>query len=132
MNNISTICTYLWRKARHDDMAPHCAEAEAVRNMRDLYVWAELVARGPSSDGLLSPNDLDLESEANYGDLGGEMNMAVRVGKAAMRICEWVDDGEAWDSCQSVVDELRDLVENDQGGRIVEVDNITEDGVNML
>lgn len=128
MDNISTICTHLWRKARHDAIAPHRAEADAVREMRDLYAWAELVARAMDSDGLLSIDGISVDSESvsEYGTSGGggaaaaessgEMEVPIRVGRAAKRICEWVGDEEAWDSCQSVCDELRQLDDMGRGG----------------
>lgn len=125
MDNISTICTHLWRKARHDVMAPHRAEADAVREMRDLYAWAELVARAMDSDGLLSVDDISTDggSVSEYGPGGGAgfngsggVEVPIRVGRAAKRICEWVGDEEGWDSCDSVCNELRELGEKDRDG----------------
>lgn len=123
MDNISTISTHLWRRARHDAMAPHRAEADAVREMRDLYAWGELVVRGREMDGLL---DTDVDGEMEEGEIGGVGEDDVgstscggvgikgkvtplRVGGAAKRICEWMGDDEAWDKAQSVVVDLKGL-----------------------
>ena len=56
-------------------MAPHRAEANAVRVMRDLYAWSEVVATGLESEGI------DIGDEE-----GGDVGM--KVGRAAKKLCQ--------------------------------------------
>ncbi|PBP28218.1 hypothetical protein BUE80_DR000730 [Diplocarpon rosae] len=109
MDNISIISTYIWRKARCDDMAPRLAEADAVRGMRDLYAWSEVVARG------LESKNID-DGEADDGGSGADEeaeDLGMRVGRAAKKICQWLGDGQAWDECHGVTKELRGLSERE-------------------
>ncbi|PBP27147.1 hypothetical protein BUE80_DR001928 [Diplocarpon rosae] len=120
MDNISTISTHIWRKARCDDMAPHRAEADAVRGMRDLYAWSEVIARGLESkaidDGRADGGGSEADEDAE--DLG------MRVGRAAKKLCQWLGDGQAWDECHGVTGELRDLSEREvPGGWISEIED---------
>ena len=57
-----------WCKARNDGMAPHRAEAEAVRVMRDLYVWGEAVAWG-LEEGVGLGEDVEMGSLDGWSDL---------------------------------------------------------------
>ncbi|KAE8440802.1 hypothetical protein EG329_006558 [Mollisiaceae sp. DMI_Dod_QoI] len=122
MDSISTICTRLWRKARRDGMAPHRAEADAVRDMRDLYAWSEVVAKCMESDGLedgesgLESDDHGLENGRASETLEGTGFPGMRVAKAAKCICQWLGDEDAWDTCDTVMGELRDLAEDGRGG----------------
>jgi len=93
MDNISKIYTHIWRKAQNDLMAPHRQEAEAVRVMRDLYAWGEIVVR--SIDG----NGFENESSVEGGVLGGTgfgVGHSERVGEAVKRFCDWLGDRDAW------------------------------------
>lgn len=119
MDNISTICTRLWRKARRDPMAPHREEAGAVGEMRDLFVWGEVVARCMESDGLDDGSEDDSGSDVavrGARDWNG-IDVAfpgMKVVKAAMKLCNWLGDEDAWDTCDMVMGELRDLVEDER------------------
>jgi hypothetical protein len=104
MDNISTICTHLWRKARKDVMAPHRAEAETVRVMKDLYEWGEVIARG-----------LERDTDEDGGD-SGEMGM--RVVEAARLFCKWLGDGRAVVECEETGEELRGLMEGNRGAGV--------------
>ncbi|KAI6717110.1 hypothetical protein JHW43_000285 [Diplocarpon mali] len=120
MDNISTISTHMWRKARCDDMAPHRAEAEAVRGMRDLYSWSEVVARGLDGEGI------DDWRARGGGDGAGEEteDLGIRVGRAAKKLCQWLGDGQALHECHGLTRELRDLSEREAlGGWISEIDD---------
>ncbi|CZR50706.1 uncharacterized protein PAC_00580 [Phialocephala subalpina] len=118
MENISTICTRLWRKARHDPMAPHREEASAAREMRDLYVWGEVVARCMESDGLDDGDENGgFGSDVTVigpGSGGNEVRVpGMKVARAAERICNWLGDEDAWETCDTIKGELRDLVEDE-------------------
>jgi len=119
-------------------MAPHRAEADAVCDMRDLYAWAELVARGMDSDGLLDMelvelDDLDRDGAINHEPGWVELDIWRRLVVAAKRICEWLADAEAFERVRRVEDELRVLEEfgvdrlggqtSDGGGRISYLDD---------
>lgn len=100
-------------------MAPHRAEADAVREMRDLYAWSEVVARGLESEGI------DIGSKENSEDGVDENDdIGMRVGRAAQSLCEWLHDGTAEDECHGIMGELGDLSEREvAGGRISEIDD---------
>lgn len=98
MDNISTISTHLWRTARADPLAPRRAEADAVTDMRDLYRWGEIIARGihihdessPYSPAFLDTTINSLSSSSETG-LDLEMGMGVEVED---EIGEGVRDGK--------------------------------------
>ena len=120
MDNISAICTHMWRKARNDDMAPRRAEADAVRAMRDLYAWGEVIVRGLEDGG---QGDVDMRSVDGCGLQGWsreegwhrEESEAVRVGEAAKRLCRWFGDWRKWETCEEVLEMLRGLEEREFG-----------------
>ncbi|KUJ22376.1 uncharacterized protein LY89DRAFT_575666 [Mollisia scopiformis] len=112
MDSISRICTQIWRKARRDLVAPHREEADAVREMRDLYKWSEVVARCMESDGL-DDGEGEVGSEVSGTEDDGLGFPGMSAAKAAKRICQWLGDEEAWDTCDTVMGELRDLGEGD-------------------
>jgi hypothetical protein len=110
MDNISKICTHMWRKARSDGIAPHRAEAQTVRVMRNLYAWGELVVRAFEGGVGEEDDEMDLPMDAKserWSDLGE--SVAVRVGEAAENFCGCLKDRRAWNTCHDVVKELRDL-----------------------
>jgi len=114
MDNISTISTHLWRKARSDIMAPHRAEAEAVRSMRNLYIWGEKVVRGMEGEGFLNE----------------EGQMGVGAGEAALRICGWLGDEQARGFCMGVLGTLKQLErEGRKGGGVFGSVTESEDGI---
>ncbi|KAJ5032572.1 uncharacterized protein L3040_009172 [Drepanopeziza brunnea f. sp. 'multigermtubi'] len=125
MDNISTICTHTWRKARGDEMAPHKAEADAVRVMRDLYSWSEVVVRGLDSNGDGSGDgDGDGGNEPS-GDCGW------KVGWAAKKLCQWLGDEGAWDECHVITGDLRNLSEREAARRrISEIDDESDESGN--
>lgn len=91
-------------------MAPHRAEAETVRVMRDLYAWGEVVVR--AFEGGVFEEDVDMDEESErWSDLGE--SQAVSIGKAAKRFCEALRDRRAWNLCDDVVRELRDMEERE-------------------
>lgn len=105
-------------------MAPHREEAAAVREMRDLYVWGEVVARCMESDGLDDGNEYG-DSESGVTVLGpggggtgsdGVRYPGMKVARAAERLCNWLGDEDVWDTCDTIMEELRDLVDIDGGG----------------
>jgi len=108
MDNISMICTYMWRKARSDGMAPHRAEAKAVRVMRDLYAWGQLLVQGFQDD---ENEDEDEEMDEGETEEGwdGEESLAMMVGQAAKRLCSELRDWRAWGVCDDITTDLRDL-----------------------
>ena len=75
-------------------MARHSAEADAVRRMRDLYAWGEIVVRSVEYGW-------DYESE----DDGGSTVTGVpeggidRICEAARWFCLGLSDQEAWNEC---------------------------------
>jgi hypothetical protein len=115
MDNLSVISTHLWRKARSDGMAPHRAEADAVRAMRNLYAWGEILVRG-LEEGVYGRQDEEMETESGLSSLGEEEGEVVRVGEAAKRLCEWLRDRRAWGVCERVLKELRKLEEQSEDG----------------
>lgn len=119
MDNISSISTHVWRRARSDGMAPHRAEADAVIAMQDLYTWSEVVVRGLDCDGY----------DGDEGD--GEDGAGLKVACNAKQLCRWLGDEEAWLECGSVLGQLKGLMDGETGeGRISEVDEENE-GVNI-
>jgi hypothetical protein len=108
MDNISIICTHMWRRARSDVLAPHREEAGAVRDMRDLYAWGEIISRAFQSDDL-EEGDMDWESARGSLCSGLGTNVWTKVGEAAKKLCEWLGDAEASDICEGVVNELKEL-----------------------
>jgi hypothetical protein len=108
MDNISAICTHIWRRARSDALAPHREEAEAVRAMRDLYAWGEIITKGFQGDDLE-----DAECRSAMGSLSSSAGNDVwaRVGEAAQNLCQWLGDNVALGICERLVDELGDLKE---------------------
>jgi hypothetical protein len=117
----------MWRKARNDGMAPHRAEAEAVRVMRDLYSWGELMVKGlEESGGLGFGEDEEMESLGGWSE---EESGAVRVGDAAKSLCRWLRNRRAWDTCEEVLEELRELEECEFRRESGEV---SEDGVGII
>lgn len=111
-------------------MAPHRAEADAVRVMRDLYAWGEIVASGLDNEGIDIGGD---DRVRNAGAEATEEDASMKVGRAAKRLCQWLGDGHAWDECHGVMGELRDLVEREETarGRIGEIDDGNSDGLNL-
>jgi hypothetical protein len=110
MDNISTICTHLWRKARSDVLAPRREEAKAVRDMRDLYAWGEIISRVSQSEDL-DGNGMERESATGSFDSGGGSDVRAMVGEAGNNLCEWLGNYEALLVCDGVVRELRRLKE---------------------
>lgn len=108
MDNISAICTHMWRKARRDVLAPRRAEAEAVRDMRDLYAWGETVSRAFQSDGL-EENRMDWENAEGRRCSGVGSDVWARVGEAAKNLCKWLENNEALVSCEEAANGLREL-----------------------
>ncbi|APA06857.1 hypothetical protein sscle_02g016270 [Sclerotinia sclerotiorum 1980 UF-70] len=90
MDNIEVISTYLWRKARRDEMAPHRAESDAVMGMKNLYKWGEYLVDG-------------LEERARNEEA------RTTVSHAAMALCGWLRVTEACTLCTEAEEELRDL-----------------------
>jgi hypothetical protein len=114
MDNIAAICTHMWRRARSHALAPHRAEAEAVRAMRDLYDWGELITRGFQSDDF---DDMIIDYGSAMGSLSSTdgNDIWLRVGEAAKNLCEWFDNDEAVAICEGITNELRELKENEEG-----------------
>lgn len=119
MDNISTICTRLWRKARSDVLAPRRKEAKAVRDMRDLYAWGEILSRVFQSEDL-EGNGMEWESAMGSLDSGGGSDVWAMVGEAGNNLCEWLGNDEALLVCGGVVRELRMLKEKQGGGGSLE------------
>ncbi|CCD45601.1 hypothetical protein BofuT4_P046190.1 [Botrytis cinerea T4] len=90
MDNIEVISTFLWRKARRDQMAPHRAESDAVMDMNNLYRWGENLIDG-------------MEERA------GTEGARTAVLNAALAMCEWLRISEACTLCREVEGELRGL-----------------------
>jgi hypothetical protein len=104
MDNISTISTRIWREARSNIMAPHRAEADTVRAMRNLYAWGEIVVRGMESGG-----EYENEDDGRSAVTGLQEDGAVRVAEAAKSLCGWLSDSEAWGVCERALRKLREL-----------------------
>jgi hypothetical protein len=100
MDNLSKISTHIWRKARSNIMAPHHAEAEAVRTMCDLYTWGEIVVKG--IDGYEVGEDEGIED--------------MTYGGAAKSLCGWLESTGLWESCEEIVRELEELAREGAGG----------------
>jgi hypothetical protein len=102
MDNISTICAHLWRKARRHVLAPRKEEADAVRDMRDLYTWGEIISQAFQSDDL-EGNGKEWESalESLEGRVGSDVWAA--VGEVGKDLCEWMGNDEALRVCERVV-----------------------------
>ncbi|KAE9381398.1 hypothetical protein N431DRAFT_476231 [Stipitochalara longipes BDJ] len=125
MDNISAICTHMWRRAKSDILAPHREEAGTVRDMRDLYAWGEVISRAFQSDDL-EESDMDWESARGSLCSGMGTDMWTKVGEAAKRLCEWLGNEEAILICEDVVNELKKLKEKeDCGGDIEGLDSIS-------
>ncbi|KAF5878416.1 uncharacterized protein Bfra_000581 [Botrytis fragariae] len=90
MDNIEVISTFLWRKARRDQMAPHRAESDAAMDMNNLYKWGENLVDG-------------MEERA------GTEGARTAVLNAALAMCEWLRIAEACTLCKEIEGELRDL-----------------------
>ncbi|RAL62517.1 hypothetical protein DID88_005082 [Monilinia fructigena] len=90
MDNIEVISTFLWRKARRDEMAPHKAESDAVIDMNNLYKWGGNLIGGMEERAR--------DEEARTASLN-----------ASMAICGWLKVSEASTLCKEVEEELRDL-----------------------
>ncbi|KAF7877492.1 hypothetical protein EAF04_001169 [Stromatinia cepivora] len=101
MDNIEVISTFLWRKARRDEMAPHRAESDAVMDMTNLYKWGENLVDG-------------MEERA------GNEEARTAVSHAAMALCGWLRVSEACTLCKEVEEELRDLtnLETERAGEV--------------
>ncbi|KAJ8070191.1 hypothetical protein OCU04_000580 [Sclerotinia nivalis] len=101
MDNIGVISTFLWRKARRDEMAPHRAESDAVMDMNNLYKWGENLVDG-------------MEERA------GNEEARTAVSHAAMALCGWLRVTEACTLCKEVGEELRDLtsLETERAGEV--------------
>jgi hypothetical protein len=113
MDNISAICTHLWRRARSDVLSPRREEAATVRVMRNLYAWGEIVSRGFQGDYL--------DERVDWGIAMGSLSSCSgdiweRVGEAASDLCEWLGNDEAAVACREVLKELRELQERENGG----------------
>jgi hypothetical protein len=128
MDNISVISTYVWRKARRDVMAPHRAEAAAVRTMKDLYAWGEIVVRGFEGEDR-GCDEQEGESESSV--LGDERD-AGRVGEAAKRLCRWFGDEQASNVCEELAGELLHLKKGQAGTRNVSIDESSDGFANIL
>ncbi|KAI9650171.1 hypothetical protein NHQ30_000184 [Ciborinia camelliae] len=92
MDNIEAISTFLWRKARRDEMAPHRAESDAVIDMNNLYRWGESLVNG-------------MEERA------GDERARTEVLHAAIAMCGWLGDPDACTLCREVGGELKDLMD---------------------
>ncbi|KAF7938041.1 hypothetical protein EAE99_001713 [Botrytis elliptica] len=90
MDNIEVISTFIWRKARRDQMAPHRAESDAAMDMNNLYKRGEILVDG-------------MEERART----EEARTAVL--NAALAMCEWLRIAEACTLCKEIEGELRDL-----------------------
>ncbi|KAL2065035.1 hypothetical protein VTL71DRAFT_4175 [Oculimacula yallundae] len=124
MDNISSISTHIWRRARSDEMAPHRAEGDAVHSMAELYEWSEVVVRGMESDGV------DIEREDGVFESPGEIR-GMKVACAAEMLCRWLGDEQAREDCEVMGRELEGLIEavaEVAGVRITEVDEESLDG----
>ena len=104
MDNISRISTHIWREARRDIMARHRAEADAVRRMRDLYAWGEIVVRSVEYGW-------DYESEDDGGSTvtGVPEDGIDRICEAARWFCLGLSDQEAWNECDGLARALEHL-----------------------
>ena len=113
MDNISAICTHLWRRATSDVLSPRREEAATVRLMRDLYAWGEIVSRGFQGDYL----DESVDWRSAMGSLSSCSTVDIweRVGEAASDLCEWLGNDEAVLACKEVLNELRELKERENG-----------------
>ncbi|KAF7949789.1 uncharacterized protein EAE97_003298 [Botrytis byssoidea] len=90
MDNIEVISTFLWRKARRDQMAPHRAESDAAMDMNNLYKWGENLVDG-------------MEERART------EGARTAVLNAASAMCEWLRIAEACTLCKEIEGELRGL-----------------------
>jgi hypothetical protein len=129
MDNISRISTHVWRKARSDVMAPHRAEAAAVRTMKELYAWGETVVRGFEGEDR-GCDEQEGESESS---VVGDEGDAGRIGGAAKRLCHWFGDEQASNVCEELAGELLDLKKKGQAGtRNASVDESSDGFANIL
>lgn len=96
MDNIATISSWLWRKARRDGMAPHRAEGEAIQDMSGLYACGEAVARGLEK---IAGDEME-DEEKWLGEKAAEMGM---------ELCERLGDANAWALCESIGTNLQAL-----------------------
>ncbi|KAA8576577.1 hypothetical protein MFRU_014g02350 [Monilinia fructicola] len=90
MDNIEVISTFLWKKARRDEMAPHRAESDAVMDMHNLYKWGANLVGG-------------MEERAR------DEEARTAVLHAGMAMCDWLKVSEPSTLCKEVEGELRDL-----------------------
>jgi hypothetical protein len=113
MDHLSVICTYLWRRARADLIAPHRAELRAVRDMGNLYTWSEaLINHIENHDAGHDVND----GETDVEDVDPVVT-ALAVGRMAVNLCRYFRDAEAVSACERVCSELRDMkMAGQQGG----------------
>ena len=94
-------------------MAPHRAEAQAVRDMKDLYVWGEVLVQGVEGGGLRADQDDD---GSLWEGLTGD-DCFMKCGEAAINICEWLNTVEHWVSCQNIAVELKELADEEKTGK---------------
>jgi hypothetical protein len=121
MDNISTISTYLWKKARKNLMAPHREEMATVARMSELYQWGRLIVEARDTEGIQNPV-AGMENNAILGVFeDGEYHM-VRVCKAARELCDWLVDHEAIGICAGVMAELNNLFQKDQDATFADID----------
>ncbi|KAF7958728.1 hypothetical protein EAE96_002262 [Botrytis aclada] len=90
MDNIEVISTFLWRKARRDQMAPHRAESDAAMDMNNLYKWGESLVDG-------------MEERART------EGARTAVLNAALAMCGWLRVAEASTLCKEIEGEMRGL-----------------------
>lgn len=112
-------------------MVPHQAEAEAVRVMRDLYAWGEVVVRGLEEGGVGAGIDMDVEMESQSGWSEIGEGKAARVGMAAKNLCRWLNDKQAANLCDDLTMELEALEEIEFRSRD-EREMVSGDGVRIL
>lgn len=127
MDNISTISTRLWKKARKNLMAPHYEEMTTVAKMSDLYAWSELIVKATESEGVQNSAS-DIENNAVLGVLEDGEYYMVKVCKAARSLCEWLVDQEAIGICAGVMAELNDLFQKDQDAAFADIGAELEQG----
>lgn len=91
-------------------MAPHRSEADAVRAMRDLYAWGEIVVKAMESGMIYEDDD---ESEGRSTVTGLDVDGDIRIAQAAKRFCHWLGDRDAWEECEKLLGRLREREERE-------------------